>query len=327
LLAFGQLTAHPMVACLLATFARDLTHMSMQFAGASAFNQDLSDWDLSSVEDMSGMFMNASSYNRDCFAWNVSNVVNFASMFEGATMFDQEMNAWAPSSALNFSRMFYGAKTFNQPLCDWMDDMYVRSSVTDMFNGTACPSTDDPVLSKWPVSPLCALNCSALTPARPASTNATSSVPAPAPTPSTIAVAIVNGTSTIVQPAAPVDFINGTACFDSNAELRAAVLEYMGAAGGDTDSSNGTETAELGGNSTDTNATAAGTLAADTRSSSTTAAAQLYGFPMNTWCFTENLTDLSGIFADLDTFNEEIYSWRVARVTTMREMFKNAKVR
>jgi surface protein len=37
------------------------------FSGASSFNQDIGDWNISNVTDMSGMFFEASSFNQDKF--------------------------------------------------------------------------------------------------------------------------------------------------------------------------------------------------------------------------------------------------------------------
>ena len=39
-----------------------------------SFNQDLSDWNVSSVKDMEGMFNHAESFNQDISDWNVSSV-------------------------------------------------------------------------------------------------------------------------------------------------------------------------------------------------------------------------------------------------------------
>ena len=46
--------------------------MQYIFSGASAFNQDLSGWDVSSSWNMNGMFVNASSFSdKDLSGWDV----------------------------------------------------------------------------------------------------------------------------------------------------------------------------------------------------------------------------------------------------------------
>ena len=41
-----------------------------------AFNQDISQWDVSNVTNMSGMFNGASVFNQDIGSWDVSNVTD-----------------------------------------------------------------------------------------------------------------------------------------------------------------------------------------------------------------------------------------------------------
>jgi surface protein len=55
------------------------------FNGATAFNQPIGDWDVSSVTDMNGMFRNATAFNQNIGAWNVSNVTVFDGFMSGKT--------------------------------------------------------------------------------------------------------------------------------------------------------------------------------------------------------------------------------------------------
>ena len=90
-----------------ATDAPDLTgvtDMSNMFRSASAFNQDLSTWNVSNVTDMERMFAGASSFNQDISIWNVSNVTTMQSMFDNSglssTNYDNLLTGWAALPSL-----------------------------------------------------------------------------------------------------------------------------------------------------------------------------------------------------------------------------------
>ncbi|MCY4161070.1 MAG: BspA family leucine-rich repeat surface protein [Flavobacteriaceae bacterium] len=51
-----------------------VTDMSHLFNGRSSFNDDIGDWDVSSVTNMTGMFFRATSFNQDISEWDVDQV-------------------------------------------------------------------------------------------------------------------------------------------------------------------------------------------------------------------------------------------------------------
>jgi len=51
--------------------------------------------------------------------------------------------------------------------------------------------------------------------------------------------------------------------------------------------------------------------------------AQTYGWPMNSWCV-GNIKDMSSLFSNMDTFNEDINGWNTSSATTMAGMFYQA---
>jgi surface protein len=134
-----------------------VTDASLMFAGCTAFNSGLSAWDVSSVTDASFMFNGCTPFNSDLSGWDVSSVSNAFGMFEGCTAFNSDLSAWDVSSVTDARSMFNGCTAFNQNLCAWGDELDVPSSiwVRDMFDGTACPSTEDPDLDAAVLGPLC----------------------------------------------------------------------------------------------------------------------------------------------------------------------------
>lgn len=96
-----------------------VTSLRGMFTGASSFNGDIGDWNVSTITDMGGMFFQASSFNRDIGDWNVSNVIDMTLMFEQASSFNQDLSNWDVSSVLLMEAMFELAQAFDQDLSDW----------------------------------------------------------------------------------------------------------------------------------------------------------------------------------------------------------------
>ena len=55
--------------------------MSSLFRNLDPYNIDISEWDVSNVEDMEYMFFGCEKFNSDLSRWDVSNVENMGYMF------------------------------------------------------------------------------------------------------------------------------------------------------------------------------------------------------------------------------------------------------
>lgn len=71
-----------------------ISSLRFMFKNAKAFNGDISEWDVSTIRNMTGMFDGATSFNSDISSWNVSNVTRMFLMFNNATSFEIDISGW-----------------------------------------------------------------------------------------------------------------------------------------------------------------------------------------------------------------------------------------
>lgn len=110
------------------TLPSDVTDTSYMFrncAGAS-FNPDISNWDMSKVENMNSMFQNCyrDAFNPDVTNWNVSKVTNMTNMFRNCSgaAFNPDMKSWTLKTDVTTTYMFTDSKT--QPTT-WLDELLI----------------------------------------------------------------------------------------------------------------------------------------------------------------------------------------------------------
>lgn len=130
-----------------------VVNMSYMFSGASSFNQDISDWNMTNVWNTGHMFENATSFNQDIGSWNTASLTDARSMFAGASSFDQDISGWNMSRVWNMSSMFAGATSFDQPIGQWS-----TASVTNMGNMFENASSFNQNINDWDTSKVWNMN-------------------------------------------------------------------------------------------------------------------------------------------------------------------------
>ena len=89
------------------------------FDGATAFDGNLSMWDISSVRRMDNMFNGATAFDSDLSMWDISSVTNMYNMFDGATSFNQNLCAWGDKAQYNSAKF---AHMFSNSGCSFKDE-------------------------------------------------------------------------------------------------------------------------------------------------------------------------------------------------------------
>jgi surface protein len=82
---------------------------------ATKFNQDMSNFDIANVSDLSHFFHGARSFNNGqnlSLTWDVSRVVDMTSLFE-ETSFVGDLSTWNTAAVTSFSRMFANNLVFH----------------------------------------------------------------------------------------------------------------------------------------------------------------------------------------------------------------------
>jgi surface protein len=102
------------------------------------FNQNISNWDTTSVINMSNMFRGARRFNQNINTWDVHEVFDMSGMFHGATRFNQSLSRWDVSGVGLMDNMFRDASNFDQSLASWSIS-HVRS-MNNMFRNATLSS-------------------------------------------------------------------------------------------------------------------------------------------------------------------------------------------
>jgi len=78
------------------------------------FNQDLSSWDVSNVENFNGTFAETKYFNQDISSWDTSNTITVEEMFLNAEKFNQDLSRWCVNKIIVNHRFNEGAVNFDE---------------------------------------------------------------------------------------------------------------------------------------------------------------------------------------------------------------------
>lgn len=123
----------------------------------SLTNLDVSNWDTSSVTNMSSMFNNCCSLtNLDVSNWDTSSVTDMGSMFSGCrSLRSLDVSNWDTSSVKGMSSMFYECHSLaSLDVSNW--DTSLVTNMSYMFSG--CYSIKNLNVSSWNTSSVTRIN-------------------------------------------------------------------------------------------------------------------------------------------------------------------------
>lgn len=281
----------------------------------------INSWDVSNITNMSGLFLNKSTFNSSILNWDVSNVTTMASMFSGATAFNQDINPWVTSNVTDMNNMFLNATSYNQDMFNW--DVSNVLDMSNMFNGA---SSFNKALGSW--FPSSVTNMSGMFSSA-SSYDQPIVFSIPQVSDMTNFLGTTGGASAVTLSQQNYTFL---LVIFAGQSLQNGVTFSGGNSTYSTDSAIASKANIVSGDNwtiTDGgvvnyvfNDLAGLQTAVNLWISDNAAAIVAYG-PINTWNVSA-VTDMSGLFSNKATFDDDISNWDVSNVTIMYQMFNNA---
>jgi surface protein len=102
---------------------RNLTNANSMFR-ESSFTGDITNWDVSTVSDMSNMFRDNTTFNQDISVWTTSNLTNIENILLNSASFDNKsINNWELSGITNSSNALTGTNLSVQNMTELLIDL------------------------------------------------------------------------------------------------------------------------------------------------------------------------------------------------------------
>ncbi len=278
---------------------KDMTSM---FRGAKVFNQDIGNWNVSSVSNMSYMFEKNTVFNNggEPLNWGSSTarVATMRCMFREATAFNQSVSGWDVSSLISTYEMFKSATAFNNggEAFSWTTATAPGCTMSYMFAG-----------ARGFNQPVNGLNVSNVTNMSVMFNNA---------------FAFNNGGQPLNWGSATANVTDMSSMFMGAKAFNQDISSWD--VGRVTDMSSMFR--EAGAFDNEGQPLTWGNKTAEVRNvSNMFNSAKAFNQDISGWDVS-HVTDMSYMFAQAEVFNQPISRWDVSRVTNMEGMFSNAKV-